>query len=83
MVQWLRILEAGQDGYSGSTPGQVRSHVPQSNEAHEPQLLRPAHLGPVLRKKRAHRDEKPARHNWKKPASSDEDPGQPEIINVF
>ena len=31
--------------------------------AHVPQLLKPAHLEPVLRNKRSHRNEKPAHHN--------------------
>ena len=31
--------------------------------ARAPQLLKPAHLEPVLRKKRSHRDEKPMHHN--------------------
>ena len=31
--------------------------------AHAPQLLKPAHLEPVLRKKRSHRNEKPAHCN--------------------
>ena len=50
-------------GDTGSTPGPGRSHVPQSNEAHAPQLLKPVHLEPVLRNKRSHRNEKPANHN--------------------
>ena len=31
--------------------------------AHVPQLLKPAHLEPVLRNKRSHRNEKPVNHN--------------------
>ena len=31
--------------------------------AHVPQLLKPAHLEPVLRSKRTHRNEKPAHRN--------------------
>ena len=39
--------------------------------AHEPQLLKPARLEPMLRNKRSHRNEKPA--------GSNEDPTQPKI----
>ena len=41
--------------------------------AHEPQLLQPAHLEPVLRNKRSPH----ARSNWRKPACINEDPTQP------
>ena len=70
-------------GDTGSSPGPGRSHVPQSNSAcapqllslrsraHEPQLLKPACLEPVLHNKRSHRNEKPTHHN--------EDPMQPKI----
>ena len=34
-----------------------------NNWAHVPQLLKPAHLEPVLRNKRSHRNEKPAHRN--------------------
>ena len=62
-------------GDMGSSPGPGRSHMLRSNEAHalqllslssrarEPQLLKPAHLEPVLRNKRSHRNEKPTHHN--------------------
>ena len=50
-------------GDTGSSPGQGRSHMPRSNEACVPQLLKPARLEPVLRNKRSHRDEKPAHYN--------------------
>ena len=75
VAQWLRIPESGQDGYSGSIPGQGRSHV-QSKDAHEPQILKPAHLEPVLRKREA------THHKKREPASSDEGPGQPKIGTV-
>ena len=35
-------------GDPGSIPGLGRSHMPGSNEAHEPQLLKPARLEPML-----------------------------------
>ena len=56
--------------------------------AHEPQLLKPACLEPVLHNKRSHRSEKPAHCNEeqpplatvkRKPACSNEDPTQPKI----
>ena len=62
-------------GDTGSSPGSGRSHMPQSNYAHapqllslrsrarEPQLLKPMRLEPVLRSKRSHRDEKPVHQN--------------------
>ena len=61
-------------GDTGSIPGLGRSHVPQSNKARaqllslrsracKPQLLKPMCLEPVLRKKRSHRNEKPAHRN--------------------
>ena len=68
-------------GDMGSTHGPGRSHMPQSNEArapqlsslrsraHEPQLLKPACLEPVLRNKRSHRIEKPTHHKEEYPRS--------------
>ena len=50
-------------GDTGSSPGLGRSHMPWSNKVHAPQLLKPAHLEPVLRNKRSHRNEKPSHHN--------------------
>ena len=62
-------------GDMGSSPGPVRSHMPQSNEAHvpqllslrsrarTPQLLKPVYLEPVLRNKRSHHNEKPVHRN--------------------
>ena len=62
-------------GDTGSSPGLGRSHMPRSNQARapqllslhsrtcEPQLLKPAHLEPVLRNKRSHLNEKPAHRN--------------------
>ena len=53
-----------------------------------PQLLKPAHLQPMLHNKEkpppweAHTPQwriAPARHNWRKPACSNEDPMQPKI----
>ena len=62
-------------GDTGSIPGPGRSHMPQSNyahapqllslrsRAHEPQLLKAVCLEPALRNKRSHCNEKPAHHN--------------------
>ena len=62
-------------GDKGSSPGPGSSHMPRSNEArapqllslrsqaHEPQLLKPACLDPVLRNKRSHHNEKPVHRN--------------------
>ena len=35
--------------------------------AHEPQLLKPTHIEPMLRSKRSHRNEKPMHHNEEQP----------------
>ena len=57
-------------GDTGSSPGPGRSHMPRRNEArapqllslcsraHEPQLLKPTRLEPMLCNKRSHRNEK-------------------------
>ena len=50
-------------GVMGLIPGTGRSHMPQSNWAPAPQLLRPACLEPVLHNKRSHRNEKSAHRN--------------------
>ncbi|KAJ8791069.1 hypothetical protein J1605_020870 [Eschrichtius robustus] len=62
-------------GDTGSSPGPGRCHMPRSNEAHasqllslhsrahEPQLLKPTCLEPVLHNKRSHCNEKPAHRN--------------------
>ena len=47
-------------GDRGSIPGQEGSHMPRSNWAQVPQLLRPTHLEPVLRNRRGHRSGRPA-----------------------
>ena len=52
-------------GDTGSNPGPRRSHMLRSNKAHVPQLLKPAHLEPVLRNKRSHHNEKHAHRNEK------------------
>ena len=66
-------------GDTGSSPGPGRSHMPRSNKAlapqllsmcsraHEPQLLKPAHLEPVFLNKRSHGNEKPAHCNEEEP----------------
>ena len=50
-------------GDTGSSPGLGRSHMPRSNYAHAPQLLKPACLEPMLGNKRSHCNEKQAHHN--------------------
>ena len=62
-------------GDTGSIPGPGRSHMLRSgwarppqlpsllSRAHEPQLLKPTCLQPVLYSKRSHRNEKPTHHN--------------------
>ena len=47
-------------GDTGSSPGPGRSHMPRSNQACEPQLLKPTHPEPVLRNGGSRRNEKPA-----------------------
>ena len=47
----------------GSSPGPGKSHMPRSNKARAPQLLKPARLEPVLCNRRRHRNEKPAHRN--------------------
>ena len=66
-------------GDTGSIPGLGRSHMLRSNEAHapqllslrsrahEPQLLKPSCLEPVLHNNRSHHYEKPVHHNEKQP----------------
>ena len=60
--------------------------------AREPQLLKPAHLEPMLPNKRSHRNKKPAHHNEEqpplastreKPARSNEDQTQPIKNNYY
>ena len=62
-------------GDTGLIPGPGRSHVPQRNQAHapqlmslcsrdwKPQLLKSEHLEPVLGDKRSHRNEDPSHRN--------------------
>ena len=50
-------------GGMGSIPGPGRFHMPQSNQAHEPQLLKPLLLEPALRNRRSHLNEKPVQRN--------------------
>ena len=62
-------------GDTGLSPGLGRSHMPRSNwarkpqllslcsRAHEPQLLKPACLEPVLRNKRSHHNKKATHRN--------------------
>ena len=75
-------------GDTGSGPGPGRSHMPWSNwacapqllslrsRACGPQLLKPAHLEPVLRNKGGHHNEKPEHHNeeWPPLAATRESP---------
>ena len=54
-------------GDTGSIPGLGRSHMPWSNSAHEPQLLKPTCLELVLLNKRSHGNEKPTYRNEEQP----------------
>ena len=45
VVQWLRILHAVQGTQVQSLIGELRSHLPQNNSTHEPQLLEPLSYG--------------------------------------
>ena len=45
-------------GDTGSIPCSGRSHLPQGNSAHAPQLRKPQYLKPVLHNKRCHGNEK-------------------------
>ena len=60
-VQWLRIC--CQCKGHGFEPWSRRSHMPRSNQARVPQLLKPACLEPMLHNKRSHCNEKPMRYN--------------------
>ena len=78
----LKILTSGFPGVSvaknppasagdtGSVPGLGRSHVQRSNEAREPQLLKPGHPEPLFHKKRSHCSEKLVRAPREEPHSS-------------
>ena len=55
-------------GDTGSSPGPGGSHMPPSNEACVPQLLKPTRLEPVLCNKRSHNSEKPVHRNRVAPA---------------
>ena len=44
-------------GDTGSIPGLEKSHKLQGNQAHAPQLLKPACLEPMLSNKRSHHSE--------------------------
>ena len=50
-------------GDTGLIPGPGRSHMPRSNEARAPQLLKPVLLETVFRNKRSHRNEKTEHRN--------------------
>ena len=52
-------------GDTGSVPGLGRSQMPQSNEACEPQQLKPTSLEPMLWSKRSLRNEKPTHQSWR------------------
>ena len=66
-------------GDMGLSPGLGRSHMPRSHKArapqllslrsraHEPQIVKPAGLEPMLCNKRSHDNEKPAHHNEEQP----------------
>ena len=65
-------------GHMGSIPGPGRFHMPRGKQAHEPQLLGPHALEPVLC------NEKPlaaarvalTHYKWRKPSCGKEDPAQ-------
>ena len=71
-------------GDMGSIPGLRKFHTPLATKAHEPQLLKPMCLEPVLHNKRSHGNEKPVHHSKGDPPStpttenlcSDKDPAQ-------
>ena len=52
-------------GDMGSIPGPGRSHMPQSNSAGAPQLLKYVHLEPMLCNQKSHYSEKPMHCNEK------------------
>ena len=73
MAQWLRIRLPMQETrvralvreyptYCGAAKP-VRKLLRLRSRAHEPQLLKPTRLVPVLCDKRSHRNEKPAHRN--------------------
>ena len=55
-------------GDTGLIPGPGRSDMPRSTEARAPQLLKPAHLEPLLCSNRSHRKEKPTRCSEEQPS---------------
>ena len=65
-------------GDTGSIPGPGRPHMLRGNEVHETQLLKPAHLEPVLCNKRSHRHEQPTcgHEVWPTPAKTRAKPVQ-------
>ena len=78
-------------GDTGSIPCPGRSHLPQGNSAHVPQLLKSQCLKPVLHNKSCHGNEKPSDCNGEQPllaaakeysAHSNKAPAQPKI-NTF
>ena len=50
-------------GDMGSSPGRGSSHMPRSNSARAPQLLKPVCLEPVLRNNRGHCNERLTQHS--------------------
>ena len=58
----------GSAGDTGSVPGLGRSHVQRSNEAREPQLLKPGHPEPLFHNRRSHCSEKLVRAPREEPA---------------
>ncbi|KAJ8794999.1 hypothetical protein J1605_018586 [Eschrichtius robustus] len=59
---WVRALVQEDPICCGATKP-VSQLLSLRSRAHEPQLLKPACLEPVLRSKRSHRNEKPAHRN--------------------
>ena len=84
VVQWLRIHLPMQGTWVQSLTGKLRSHVPQSNEAQAPPLLRP-HAAVTARRgpqSRPPKQEKPPQgvacmRQLEKSPRSNEDPAQP------
>ena len=50
-------------GNTDLIPDLGRSHMPQSNKAHTPQLLKPKSLESMFCNKRSHQNEKPTHSN--------------------
>ena len=75
-------------GARGSSPAPGRSHMPQSSEAHAPQLLSQVPRACALKQEKPPQGEAcvlqqrvpPACNSLRKPEGSNEDPAQPKIM---